>query len=93
MVQIFIAGNSDPINLPESTLRSWTGTGYFAKALEHSHLGGGLPGARSLPDDDPEAFKVLLYYIKHNCLPVFYLDMSDAEANTVSSSMVAGRQV
>ncbi|KAK5121393.1 hypothetical protein LTR85_005225 [Meristemomyces frigidus] len=69
-VKIFIGertAESEPVLVPQSALEQTSG--YFTTALRNEHLGTTEPGTLTFPDDDPDAWQVLLYWMIKGRLP------------------------
>ena len=67
LIKIYVANFASPYLVPESTLSDVSD--YFVKAIKNDGLGNGIHGTLRFPVDEPEAWKLLLYWMSKRTLP------------------------
>jgi hypothetical protein len=80
IINIYICDNEKPFKVPASALAACSKTQYFTKALQHAALGRTPPNTLKFPDDNPDAFSMLLYFVTKRHLPSIHcgkLNLSD----------------
>ncbi|KAF7187538.1 hypothetical protein HII31_11162 [Pseudocercospora fuligena] len=69
LIKLYVADDDEPYLIPESRLNQ--ASEYFASAIKHEKWGAAQDGKLNFPDDDRDAFELLVFFIVEGSLPNF----------------------